>query len=149
MTASFTQSSTQVLVPLTPNSNALPGTYVIHVTVEYMNVSQGNNLDVVLAGDVTVHVGLGLIVGAVLIIGIACVVIIYAVKRHSSTPSAGETTAVSVESEKATPKAVSAPAGKIRCPECKKTIAEGSVFCPECGFRIPEFLRTNPNASES
>jgi len=34
--------------------------------------------------------------------------------------------------------------GKIRCPECHKSIDEGLTFCPECGARIPEFLRYNP-----
>lgn len=34
--------------------------------------------------------------------------------------------------------------GKIKCPECRKTIDEGLTFCPECGARIPEFLRYNP-----
>jgi hypothetical protein len=34
--------------------------------------------------------------------------------------------------------------GKIKCPECSKTIDEGLTFCPECGARIPEFLRYNP-----
>ena len=34
--------------------------------------------------------------------------------------------------------------GKIKCPNCHKTIREGLTFCPECGDRIPEFLRYNP-----
>jgi len=37
-----------------------------------------------------------------------------------------------------------APAGRIFCPECKKTIEEGSIFCPECGTRIPRYLRYHP-----
>jgi hypothetical protein len=150
VSASFNQGITQVQVPLTANLNALPGTYTIHVTVEYVNVSHGNNLDAILTGDVTVHLGLGFIVGLSLIVGLACAVVIYAVKRSSSIPaSTAEPTPVSGASENANPKAATAPPNKIRCPECKKTIGEGSVFCPECGFRIPEFLRTNPNATES
>jgi len=40
-----------------------------------------------------------------------------------------------------------APAGKIKCPECHKAIDEGLTFCPDCGARIPEFLRYNPTSS--
>ncbi len=37
-----------------------------------------------------------------------------------------------------------APPGRIFCPECKKTIEEGSIFCAECGTRIPRYLRYRP-----
>ncbi|MHA1819589.1 MAG: zinc ribbon domain-containing protein [Promethearchaeota archaeon] len=31
--------------------------------------------------------------------------------------------------------------GKIKCPNCKKEIEEGTAFCPYCGYHLPKFLR--------
>jgi len=146
---SFGAGPTTVTVPITPNTNALPGTYTIHVLLQYVNVSQNNVLSTVFSCDLIVHVGLGFIIGLFLLVGIFSVAIIYAVKRGSMpTPVGTPSPAPQITASNAAG-TTGTPSHKIHCPECKKIIAEGSVFCPECGYRIPEFLRYNANPAES
>ncbi len=138
----FTASQQLYEVPFNAALATLPGTFVLQVSAWYVNVSNGNNLDPVLSGVVNVRLGIGLMLGVPLLLAIVTIAIVIAIKlrKPAATEKTGEETTKSSGESSA---AVSGVANKIRCPECKKLIDEGSVFCAECGARIPEFLRYN------
>ncbi|MFX1355875.1 MAG: zinc ribbon domain-containing protein [Promethearchaeota archaeon] len=69
-----------------------------------------------------------------------CLIIILI--KHRKTVKSKSTSQVVGATE--TIESTSVIKGKIKCPECRKSIDEGLTFCPECGARIPEFLRYNP-----
>jgi len=129
-------------VTITPAWGALPGTFSVQVSAWYLNVSNGNSYDPVLSDTVTVTIGLGYTLGVPLILVIIVAVIIIFVETRKHAGSKKSKTGATKSPAEGIPPA-SGVANKIRCPECKKLIDEGSVFCADCGARVPEFLRYN------
>ncbi len=158
---SLVEGQNSVTVPLKLGFSILPGEYDFYIGIS----DQPNfSVNVYLSQEFTVRIGLGLptllLSIGILIAGVALIII----KRQKGGSSATSTTVTTtiptgtapvspaqspmIQNPNAPPtEAVpAAPAGKIKCPQCKKIIAEGSVFCPECGERIPAFYRFNPGA---
>ncbi len=138
----FTNLNTTYEVQFSPSWNTLPGTFALQVDAWYVNVSNGDSLDSVLSGSVNVTIGMGVMLGGPILVVFIIISIVMAVKMRK--PAGAEKSEEKKTKSSAEEKGVaSGVANKIRCPECKKLIDEGSVFCAECGARIPEFLRYN------
>ncbi len=138
----FTNLNQTYEVSFSPALGVLPGTFTLQVDAWYVNVTNGNSLDAVLSGTVNVRLGMGVVLGIPILLAITVIAIIMAIKLRKP---AG-TKKVEAEKTKSSAEGIGAASGvanKIRCPECKKLIDEGSVFCAECGARVPEFLRYN------
>lgn len=134
-----TDNNRKIEIPITLQMYTFPGKYNLELRINYLE-SSGAPYHLVLSSPIYVNVGLGLpvLILILFIIGICSVLIISKKEKiqvSTSTPGAQQ------------PPGLQAPQGKIKCPECKKTIEEGITFCPECGIRIPEFLRYNPDSS--
>ncbi|OLS12311.1 MAG: hypothetical protein RBG13Loki_4068 [Promethearchaeota archaeon CR_4] len=127
-------------IPISPAWGALPGSFSVQVSAWYLNATNDDSMDLVFSESVTVTITLGLTLGVPIVLGIIAVVVIIFVKVAKSAGSKKPKTGKAKVPTKIVPSGV---AGKILCPECKKTIDEGSVFCAECGARVPEFLRYN------
>jgi hypothetical protein len=141
-TVAFTASTLIYEVWFTSTWGALPGTFSLQVSAWYVNVTNGNSLDLVLSRTVNVRLALGQTLGVPILLAIIAIAIITVIKLRK--PASKD----KVEADKTTSSAegsavASGMPNKIHCPECKKLIDEGSVFCAECGARVPEFLRYN------
>lgn len=138
----FTNLNATYEVPFSPSWNALPSTYSLKVDAWYVNVSNGDSLDAVFSGAVQVRLGMGAVLGLPILLAIVVIAIVIVVKLRKPT----STEKAEANKDKSSAEGTASSSGvanKIRCPECKKLIDEGSVFCAECGARIPEFLRYN------
>lgn len=131
-------------IPILPQPYSFPGRYNILLTVDYLQNLNSTDEDTILSIQLQINIGLGLpmIIVLTIVFMIAFALIITKKEVVKEDILVGEP-------EKQLEIALDAPEGKIKCPECKKTIEEGLSFCPECGKRIPEFLRYHPETTSS
>jgi hypothetical protein len=146
--------TSQFEIYIQPQWTSFPSSYQYYLSVNYINtttqipqieyeITQGN-FQIIMGGSLSIIFGGVLLIGIVIIIarpvrlrqqkGVNPSEIDYSYSETPVLPPSSSTAPQSISSDN--------ESGKIRCPECKKQIAEGSAFCPECGFHIPRFLRT-------
>jgi hypothetical protein len=146
--------SSQIEIIIQPSWNVFPSSFQFQFTLYYINASTPlpQNIYEIPLGEFNIIMGIPLVIllGGIFTIGIIFISVRPVRLRQMKTDESLETDFSYAESTEASPPSSSSPqsspsdgleAGKIRCPECKKIIAEGSAFCPECGFHIPRFLR--------
>jgi len=124
-------ASQMVIIKSKPGFFTFPGVYqfTLNITGQYM---YSENFEIIFA------MGYSLMILFLIVFIVSLIIIIKRRSKVEEKETVGASSTVSVED---------APLGKIKCPECHKTINEGLTFCPDCGARIPEFLRYNPNTS--
>lgn len=118
-----------------PNILTLPGMYQFVLNITGLHTFS-ESFEAILI------MGYGLLIITSIIIIVSLIIVL---TRPGKTKE--EELKLATPSEHGSLSVSTAPAGKIKCPECHKTIDEGLTFCPECGARIPEFLRYNPTSS--
>jgi len=125
-------------IPINPQIYVLPGVYELNLRIYYHESESSTAEGQILNTNIDVNIGLGIPILIILlfILGISTALIL--TKKEIPKEEMPQPTPQ-------IPSGLEAPQGKIKCPECKKTIDEGLTFCPECGIRIPEFLRYNPD----
>jgi hypothetical protein len=133
-------------IDIKPHFITLPGEYRFFLLISYLNATddQESGGEQIYEVDFKVILGMGEVYLLILsiIFGTAILIIL----TEKTEIELNQTQTSSQGATKAQVETISdAPAGKIKCPNCKKVIEEGLTFCPECGNRIPEFLRFNPN----
>ena len=128
-----TNQSNTVLLRSQPQLFTLPGNYEFS-----LDISGALNYN----DSFSVILGMGylilLLVYLVVLIAIP-IILTRKVEEETYIPSSEAISTPVTETD------ASAPAGKIKCPECRKEIDEGLTFCPDCGARIPEFLQFSPS----
>lgn len=132
--------SQKILLRIYPQLFVLPGKYQLSLLVIPIGTSEQHSETI----EVVLGMGFIFLFCILLIFGTAIIVILTRKEdideEKLATMSVGSAIGSSISG------GVHLPAGKIKCPGCRRIIDEGLSFCPECGDRIPEFLRFGPTS---